>query len=123
MTKIEEFINYFNYLVAHCDEPTEPSQEIKDFLKSLTPTVKPAITESGIPILEYFQSLDNPTGVKTKDIVAGILMPSRTVSGAIRKLVADGYIDKKDTSPVSYDLTEKGAQFDIMKYKESLQDE
>ena len=35
-------------------------------------------------------------------------MTSRRVSGAIRKLVTDGYVEKVSQDPVIYALTEKG---------------
>ena len=36
------------------------------------------------------------------------MVSSRTISGAIRKLVTDGYVEKVGQEPVIYALTEKG---------------
>ena len=35
-------------------------------------------------------------------------MTSRTASGAMRKLVTDGYLEKVGENPVVYSITEKG---------------
>ena len=37
-------------------------------------------------------------------------MTSRTVSGAMRKLVTDGYVEKIGTSPVVYSVTQAGRE-------------
>ena len=50
---------------------------------------------------------------KAKDIGEGLFISSRAVSGAIRKLVADGYVEKIGQDPVVYSLTEKGKTITI----------
>ena len=49
-------------------------------------------------------------------------MSSKKISGAMRKLVTDEYVEKYGQSPVIYSLTEKGINFDIENYKESLKE-
>ncbi len=83
---------------------------------------KPALTESGCQILEYLQSA-NAKNLKAKDIADGMAISSRKISGAIRKLVTDGFVEKFGTNPVIYSLTEKGKQFDIKDYKEKMNNE
>ena len=38
---------------------------------------------------------------------------SRTASGAMRKLVTDGYVEKMGENPVVYSLTDKGITIDL----------
>jgi predicted transcriptional regulator len=45
---------------------------------------------------------------KAKDIAEGLFISSRAVSGAIRKLVTDGYVEKVGQDPVIYSITEEG---------------
>ena len=49
-----------------------------------------------------------------KDIGEGLFISSRAVSGAIRKLVTDGYVEKIGQDPVVYALTEKGKTVEII---------
>ena len=51
---------------------------------------------------------------KAKDIGEGLFISSRAVSGAIRKLVTDGYVEKIGQEPVVYALTEKGKTVEII---------
>ena len=44
----------------------------------------------------------------------GLFISSRTVSGSIRKLVTDGYVEKIGQDPVIYTLTEKGKNKEIV---------
>ena len=43
-----------------------------------------------------------------KLIGEGLFLSSRIVSGSIRKLVTDGYVNKINADPVLYEITEKG---------------
>ena len=51
---------------------------------------------------------------KAKDIAEGLFISSRGVSGAMRKLVTDGYVEKVGQDPVIYSLTEKGKIVEII---------
>ena len=81
---------------------------------------KPPITESGLAILEYLQKCDSSSYLKAKDIADGMGWTSRKVSGSIRKLTLDGFVDKNGKDPVIYALSEKGKEFDVEAYKNSL---
>lgn len=80
---------------------------------------KPELTPAGMAILEYLQSCDK-TSLKARDIAEGMNLPSRRISGSIRKLVDDGFVDKMGKDPVIYSITEKGKNFDINNYKENM---
>lgn len=120
--KYKSFIEYFDWLVQNCKEPVNLPDEVQDVYNLLCEQQnmeKPMFTESGLAILEYLQSCD-ATSWKAKDIADGMVIPSRKISGAIRKLVTDGFVDKYGKNPVIYSLTEKGKNFDINGYKNNL---
>ena len=123
--KYKSFIEYFDWLVQNCKEPVNLPDEVQDvynLLREQQDMEKPMFTESGLAILEYLQSCD-ATSWKAKDIADGMVISSRKISGAIRKLVTDGFVDKYGQNPVIYSLTEKGKNFDINAYKENLNNE
>jgi predicted transcriptional regulator len=51
--------------------------------------------------------------MKAKEIAEGMFISSRAVSGAMRKLVTDGFVEKVGQDPVMYILTEKGKNINI----------
>lgn len=70
---------------------------------------KPAFTEKGIIILKYLK--DNPEAVlPAKKIAEELDLSSRTVSGAMKKLVTDGYVEKFDGEPKTYSITAAGIE-------------
>ena len=50
---------------------------------------------------------------KAKDVGEGLGIASRTASGAMRKLVTDGYIEKVGADPVVYAITQSGIDVDV----------
>lgn len=73
---------------------------------------KPAFTEKGIVILKYLK--ENPDAVlPAKKIAEELDLSSRTVSGAMKKLVTDGYVEKFDGEPKTYSITEAGKEIEI----------
>ena len=127
MNKYEEFINFFDWLVENCKYPVElplAVKEVKEQLETQSQNFKekPLFTESGLQILEYLQGSD-PSKMKASDIAQGLGVNSRKVSGAIRKLVTDEFVDKFGSNPVIYSLTEKGRNFDLNAYKENMNNE
>ena len=74
---------------------------------------KPLFTENGKKILTFLQQNTDTKTWKAKDIADGMFVASRTVSGAIRKLVSDGYVEKVGQDPVIYSITEKGIETKI----------
>jgi predicted transcriptional regulator len=51
--------------------------------------------------------------VEGRDIAEGLFINSRAVSGAMRKLVTDGYVEKIGQDPVVYSLTDNGKNIEI----------
>lgn len=127
MNKCENFLNYFDWLVANCKESVVIPDEVKEFYDILRSQQdkhidKPLFTETGLQILEYLKAQD-ARSLKAKDIADGMEISSRKVSGSIRKLVTDGFVEKYGANPVVYTLTEKGKNFDIESYKGELNNE
>lgn len=127
MSKCENFLNYFDWLTANCKVPVVIPDEVKEFYDMLRSQQdrqieKPLFTETGLQILEYLQG-QNTKSLKAKDIADGMEISSRKVSGSIRKLVSDGFVEKFGSNPVVYTLTEKGKNFDIEQYKGELNNE
>lgn len=74
---------------------------------------KPTFTDNGKMIMKYLQDNDTTSMIRAKDIAEGLMVSSRTVSGAIRKLVTDGFVEKTSENPVMYMITEKGKNINI----------
>ena len=126
MNKCEQFLRFFDYLVENCKEPVvvpDIVQEFYDTLKSegTLQNNKSLFTETGLQILEYLQS-QTTKNFKAKDIADGMLISSRKVSGAMRKLVTDNYVEKFGKNPVIYSLTETGKNFNITNYKNKIEE-
>ena len=73
-------------------------------------TEKPKFTDNGKLILTYMQNNKDMYNnlFKAKDIGEGMGISSRTVSGSIRKLVTDNYVEKIGENPTIYAITELG---------------
>ena len=91
------------------------SAEAEEYFKVLqtqkSPKPKQKFTENGKGILTFLREYkeDYANAFKAKDIADGMGITSRTVSGAIRKLVTDGYVEKiSEESPIVYALTTAG---------------
>ena len=65
---------------------------------------------SKIISLEIDQDRARQMGVSSLD-VANFLNSS--ISGAMRKLVSDGFVEKAGKDPIIYSLTEKGKEYEI----------
>lgn len=116
MSKKECFINEVNSIIQNQTGQTMKeilSSDALDFWNGLQmsgDSGKPQFTDNGKLVLQYMQDnkeLHNNL-FKAKDIGEGLGISSRTASGAMRKLVSDGYVEKLGESPVVYSLTETG---------------
>lgn len=79
-------------------------------LKGAVDKEKPAFTDNGKLIITYMQAQRKigASMFKASELGAGIGITSRTASGAMRKLVTDGYVEKLGENPTIYSLTDKG---------------
>ena len=110
MTKQQEFLEFWKYLTEEAVPGVEVPENVKayiDALSNVDSIEKPLFTDNGKKILQYLQSAPNAM-YKARDIAEGMGVTSKGVSGAIRKLVTDGYVEKVGKDPVVYMITEKG---------------
>jgi DNA-binding MarR family transcriptional regulator len=79
-------------------------------LSTTADTVKPKFTKNGALVLKFMQeNYETYNNIfSAKSIGEGMGISSRGASGALRKLVTDGYVNKIGETPVCYSLTDKG---------------
>lgn len=115
----KDFLEFLDNLMAAA--PNETAKYMTDNARTYVEALrmaseeekeKPEMTDNGKLILGYMQS-SGINALTAKRISEGILISSRGVSGAMRKLVTDGYCEKVGGNPSVYILTEKGKNYKI----------
>ena len=110
----QEFIDFLNALMEAAPDVVEEkmNDNVKAYIDALIDKKgeKPALTDNGKMVLKYLQNAE-PGLYKAKDIADGLFVASRNVSGAMRKLVSDGIVEKMGESPVLYSITDKAKEF------------
>ena len=98
-SQLDEAIAYFNAFKSTQDKKAD----------------KPQFTDNGKLILKAMieNNEERANMFSAKQIAEYAFITSRQVSGAIRKLVTDGYCEKVGQDPIIYSLTELGKQIDI----------
>ena len=72
---------------------------------------KKIITDKGIKIIRTMQGLDNEW--MTANAISEYMdLTSKSISGSMKKLVTDGFVDMLKGNPASYKLTEKGLNYE-----------
>ena len=117
MTDREFFIKEVDTLLdAVPDAFCEEAKRFYESWKNEVPAsnAKP-ITENGIKILGFMQeNYPQYNNVfKAKEIGEGLFMSGRSVSGSMKKLVADGFVEKLGKDPVTYAITDLGKSWSI----------
>ena len=124
MNKCEQFLNFFDYLVEQSEISKDViPKEVMEYYNVLkeqqvSQKEKPILTEIGTQVLQYLQT-NEMQSAKARDIADGMNMSSKKISGSMRKLVTDGFVEKIGANPVVYALTDKGKNFNIQDYKEN----
>lgn len=98
LQELEQFSNNF-------------SPAAMDFYNELREKAQNTFTENGKKILICMQK--NQETYKTfssKQLGELLFMPPRSVSGAMKKLLNEGYCRKQATNPVTYELTTLGSE-------------
>jgi len=123
MTKKENFIEEVKAAINGLENgemtpETYFSSDALDYWNGLQVTGdegKAKFTENGKLVLKYMQENKETYNnlFKAKDIGEGMGISSRTASGAMRKLVSDGYCEKIGENPVVYSLTNKGIEVNL----------
>ena len=112
MSKKQEFIEYVKERI----DWTDASENVKIYWEafiSKEEKEKPMFTDNGKLILQFLRDNPDTTTWKARDIAEGLFITSRTVSGAIRKLCTDGFVEKVSQDPVIYTITELGKTVEI----------
>ena len=117
MTNKEAFIKEIEELVGtSCHRLSEGARAYFEQLKATPEKEKAPFTENGAKVLiwmqENYESYNNI--LKAKEIGDGLFCSSRTVSGAMRKLITDGYVNKTEGTPTCYSLTELGMSVTVV---------
>lgn len=118
MSKKNKFIEEIKNKIASSGKDSKQfftSEDALDYWNSLQlsgDNEKPRFTDNGKLVLSYMQEHkeDFNNLFKAKDIGEGLSISSRTASGALRKLVSDGYVERMGESPVVYSLTKEGIE-------------
>lgn len=118
MTNKQIFIATVDQLIAKSKDmiPSEALAYLNE-LRNTQEKEKPPFTENGAKVLKWMQENHEAHNniLKAKEIADGLFIPSsRTVSGALRKLITDGYVDKISGSPVCYSLTASGMSVEVI---------
>lgn len=69
-----------------------------------------AMTKNGAAVLKFLQTHPEDT-LAAKSIGDEMGINSRSVSGAMRKLVTDGYVEKAGANPTVYKISQKGMEY------------
>ena len=117
MSKKEKFIEAIEDAFFSKVDINELDPDIVSYwnaLKGANEVEKPTFTDNGKLIMKYLQDLpEDASMMKAREIAEGLFISSRAVSGAMRKLVTDGFVEKVGQDPVMYALTEKGRNIEI----------
>lgn len=82
------------------------------FLDELKSKQSQKFTENGLKILKCMrENKEKYLNIFTSKQLGELLfMPPRSVSGSMKKLLTDGYTEKKSANPVTYGLTTLGEE-------------
>lgn len=112
----KEFLEFIRKLIEANPELAKElmTENIEAMMKALEQEdkEKSELTDNGKNILTFLQNADK-TIYTSKEIALDLGVSSRVVSGAMRKLVADNFVEKIGVGPVTYTLTEKGKNYVI----------
>ena len=99
MKRKRNFINEIETLLAESTHGlTEESLQYWEEFKVATP-LTPDITENGMKIITFMY-----------ENMEGLGVSGRSISGSMKKLVSDGFVEKVSEKPVAYAITEMGIQ-------------
>lgn len=116
MSKKQEFIKYVNELIIAAPN-VQPNEDASLYWSAFCGLdengEKPLFTDNGKLILKFLQEHPETPMWKARDIAEGLFISSRAVSGAMRKLVTDGFVEKVGQDPVIYSITDNGKNIEI----------
>lgn len=98
---------------SYTDEEIELAKSYwEDFRKGSSSNAK-GMTENGHKILIFLQenTIDENSIFSAKEIGVEMGLSGRSISGSMRKLISDGYVEKVGQNPINYRITEKGMSY------------
>lgn len=121
MTKKEAFTKIINYLFEEehlnldeffVEEWSLACDYWDDFKDGKIRNSGP-VTENGRKLLKWMQENEERMSniFTSRDAAEPLFTSGRAISGIMRKLAADEYVEKVGQNPVQYALTEKGRSF------------
>lgn len=110
MSKKVDFINYIKNYINE-DEMPEDVRTYWEAFQQTNEKEKPEISDNGKPLLMFLQTHTERSSWTAKQIADELGISSRSVSGAVRKLALDGFVEKIGESPCAYAATEKGKNY------------
>ena len=98
----------------------ELAKEFFEELKRDTTKPKNIITENGLKVLTFmYENKDKYNNIfKSKEIGEGLFISGHAVSGSMRKLIIEGFVEKIGKDPITYSITNKG--FDYIAIRQNL---
>lgn len=113
MSKKQKFIEFVEENLF--SKVSEVDEEVLDYWNALKivdeKMEKPVLTDNGKAVLKFMQT--EMSSGKCRDIADRMMLSSRTVSGTMRKLISDGFVEKIGTEPIVYCITTKGKELII----------
>ena len=103
---------FFNYLKQGLETIDAPEQAFKKLTKLEEKTLSHGLTEKGAKILDLMNSAPDEI-YSSQTIGVSLGLSSRSVSGSMKKLVAEEYVEKLGQNPVCYKLTETGKNYQV----------
>lgn len=100
---IETVENLFNAYPLNV--PAEALEFFEDYKRGKSSNRK-EITDKGIAIILALR--ENPEWITAKALGEIMDVSGRSISGSMKKLVEDGYVEKRAGTPSAYKITEKG---------------
>lgn len=90
--------------------PMEAIDFFEDYKKGRGGAAK-EITDKGVAVLMKMKDINDWATAKT--IGEAMEVSGRSVSGTMKKLVTDGFVEKQAGNPAVYKITEKGMNFEV----------
>ena len=113
---IKEFLEqHFNHTVENYEFTKEDMDKLMEMLKGGNGSK--TFTENGLRIFKCMRENEQKyiNVFKAKEIGELLFMTPRSVSGSMKKLIADGFVEKVGANPVAYGLTELGKSYEFDK--------
>lgn len=107
MTNREKFIEEIDNSLR-ADEGLSLSEEARAYFEELKKGKASVggLTDTGRMILEWLNTKERRHDYFSAKVIGeGLFTSSRAISGAARKLVTDGYLEKEGKDPVTYKIT------------------